>query len=179
MTRPKDPRRQAIANTGSSDKVIPDALPPSVSTEDYLERIDALIEQKGFARSVDIAASLSVSQPSVTAMVQRLAESGYLTYERYRGICLTDRGRQVARVIRDRHAALQRVLSLLGVDPETQERDIEVWEHGLSPGTLAALADLSDFLESHPEVRRSLERFRSHRSVSGPSLSGATPGQQA
>ena len=49
---------------------------PSTSAEDYLERISELIDRKGYARVVDIAQVLEVSQPSVTAMVQRLAEAG-------------------------------------------------------------------------------------------------------
>ena len=49
---------------------------PSQSAEDYLERIQELIEQKGYARVVDIASSLKVKQASVTSMVQKLGESG-------------------------------------------------------------------------------------------------------
>ena len=52
-------------------------LSPSQSAEDYLERIHELIEQKGYARVVDIASSLKVKQASVTSMVQKLAEAGY------------------------------------------------------------------------------------------------------
>ena len=47
---------------------------PSQSAEDYLERIHELIEEKGYARVVDIASSLKVRQASVTSMVQRLGE---------------------------------------------------------------------------------------------------------
>ena len=59
-------------------------LSPSQSAEDYLERIHELIEKKGYARVVDIASSLKVKQASVTSMVQKLAEAGYLEYEKYR-----------------------------------------------------------------------------------------------
>src|SRR6266446_9191340 len=52
---------------------------PSQSAEDYLERIHELIEEKGYARVVDIASSLKVKQASVTSMVQKLGEAGYLT----------------------------------------------------------------------------------------------------
>lgn len=49
--------------------------------EDYLEVIYELIKQKGYATPVDISEYLSVSSPSVTKMVQRLYEQGYLNYE--------------------------------------------------------------------------------------------------
>src|SRR5207237_8423620 len=88
--------------------VTPSHVRTSQSAEDYLERIHELIEQKGYARVVDIASSLKVKQASVTSMVQKLAEAGYLEYEKYRGLILTDKGREVARKIQSRHATLSR-----------------------------------------------------------------------
>ncbi len=46
--------------------------------EDYLEVIYELIEHKGYATTIDISEYLNVSSPSVTYMIQRLNESGYL-----------------------------------------------------------------------------------------------------
>ena len=63
---------------------------PSQSAEDYLERIHELLESKGTAHVADIAQSLGVGQPSVTSMVQKLADEGYLHYEKYRALTLTD-----------------------------------------------------------------------------------------
>lgn len=133
---------------------------PSQSAEDYLERIHELIEQKGYARVVDIASSLRVKRASVTSMVQKLAEAGYLEYEKYRGLVLTDKGREIARRIQDRHTTLSRFFSLLGIDTETQRQDIEGIEHHLSPATVEVLADLAQFFEKHPETLRSFQRSR-------------------
>jgi len=135
-------------------------LSPSQSAEDYLERIHELIEQKGYARVVDIASSLKVKQASVTSMVQKLAEAGYLEYEKYRGLVLTDKGRDVARRIQNRHATLSRFFSLFGLDAETQRQDIEGIEHHLSPATVEVLADLAQFFEKHPETLKTFERSR-------------------
>lgn len=135
-------------------------LSPSQSAEDYLERIHELIEQKGYARVVDIASSLKVKQASVTSMVQKLAEAGYLEYEKYRGLVLTDQGREVARKIQNRHATLSRFFSLFGLDAETQRQDIEGIEHHLSPDTVEVLSDLAQFFEKHPEILRSFQRSR-------------------
>jgi Mn-dependent DtxR family transcriptional regulator len=136
-------------------------LSPSQSAEDYLERIHELIEKKGYARVVDIASSLKVKQASVTSMVQKLGEAGYLEYEKYRGLVLTDKGREVARKIQNRHATLSRFFSLFGLDAETQRQDIEGIEHHLSPATVEVLADLAQFFEKHPETLRSFQRSRS------------------
>ena len=133
---------------------------PSQSAEDYLERIHELIEEKGYARVVDIASSLDVKQASVTSMVQKLSELGYINYEKYRGLILTDKGREVARRIQRRHETLSRFFSLLGLDPKTQQADIEGIEHHLSPETLACLADLAQYFEDHPEVLKDFIRAR-------------------
>jgi Mn-dependent DtxR family transcriptional regulator len=125
---------------------------PSQTAEDYLERIHELIEEKGYARVVDIASSLDVKQASVTSMVQKLGELGYLNYEKYRGLVLTDKGRAVATGIQQRHETLARFFSLFGLDAETQQRDIEGIEHHLSPATVDTLADLAAFFEKSPET---------------------------
>ena len=133
---------------------------PSQSAEDYLERIHELIERKGTAHVADIAQSLNVGQPSVTSMVQKLADAGYLRYEKYRSITLTDEGRAVALHIRDRHIVLANFFTLFGLDDQTQARDIEGIEHHLSPDTLQTLAALTDFFQQNP---RALSEFQSSR----------------
>jgi Mn-dependent DtxR family transcriptional regulator len=53
----------------------------SESTEDHLERIQELVDQKGYARGADIAASLGLSRSAVSNMVRRLAARGFVNYE--------------------------------------------------------------------------------------------------
>ena len=135
---------------------------PSQSAEDYLERIHELLESKGTAHVADIAQSLGVGQPSVTSMVQKLADEGYLHYEKYRALTLTDAGRAVAEQIRDRHHVLAGFFTLFELDAETQARDIEGIEHHLSVDTLKTLADLTMFFKQHPEV---LAQFKASRAA--------------
>ena len=133
---------------------------PSQSAEDYLERIQELIEEKGYARVVDIASSLQVKQASVTSMVQKLGELGYLNYEKYRGLVLTEKGKQVATGIQKRHETLSRFFSLFGLAPETQKQDIEGIEHHLSPETVEILADLARFFEENPDTLKQFLELR-------------------
>ena len=133
---------------------------PSQSAEDYLERIHELIQEKGYARVVDIASSLKVKQASVTSMVQKLDELGYLNYVKYRGLVLTDKGREVARGIHSRHETLSRFFSLFGLSAETQQQDIEGIEHHLSPATVEVLADLAQFFEQNPGVLKQFTKSR-------------------
>ncbi len=141
---------------------------PSQSAEDYLERIQELIQEKGYARMVDIASSLKVRQASVTSMVQKLGDLGYVNYVKYRGLVLTDKGRSVADKIQRRHETLTRFFSLIGLDSETQQEDIEGIEHHLSPDTVDSLADLAEFLEDNPEVlKRYLRKRQTRRATKG------------
>ena len=135
---------------------------PSQSAEDYLERILELVQETGQARVVDIANSLNVRQASVTNMVKKLCELGYVDHEKYkRGLVLTKKGQQVALEIQRRHETLSSFFSMLELDNETQRRDIEGIEHHLSRGTVRVLEDLVSFFEEHPEV---LKKFLGSRS---------------
>lgn len=124
----------------------------SVAVEDYLERILDLINTKGYARVVDIAQSLKISQASVTNMVQRLDAEGLLKYEKYRGLALTSSGEALARNITRRHRLLTDFLKLLGLDDETIYHDVEGMEHHISPPTLRAIETLTAHLQRHPAL---------------------------
>ncbi len=109
------------------------------SAEDYLEMILRLIEQKGYARSVDIAAGLSVSKPSVSVAMKQLREGGYILMDQDNYITLTDSGMEIAQHIYDRHKVLTRMLALIGVDEATAEADACKVEHDISVVTFEAL----------------------------------------
>src|SRR5436309_7651540 len=129
----------------------------SSTVEDYLERILELIKSKGYARVVDIAAALKISQASVTNMVQRLDAEGLLKYEKYRGLILTAAGKNLARKIVHRHKLLTDFLRLLGLDERVIYHDVEGMEHHISPPTLRAIEALTVQLRQRPALRAQLE----------------------
>jgi DtxR family transcriptional regulator, manganese transport regulator len=133
------------------------ALGSSSAVEDYLERILELIDSKGYARVVDIAERLKISQASVTNMVQRLDADGLLNYEKYRGLILTAAGKNLARKIAQRHRLLTDFLKLLGVEDRVIHHDVEGMEHHISPSTLRAIAALTAQLRRRPALRATLE----------------------
>ena len=124
----------------------------SAAVEDYLERILELINTKGYARVVDIAQSLKISQASVTNMIQRLDGEGLLKYEKYRGLALTTAGEALARNITQRHQLLTDFLKLLGLDDEVIYHDVEGMEHHISPTTLRAIEALTQQLQRQPAL---------------------------
>ena len=120
--------------------------------EDYLEIIGELVELKGYATTLDISRYMNVSAPSVTKMLQRLDESGFLEYEKYHGINLTDKGKQVAEGIRQKHGILLEFFEILGVGYETANQDAEGIEHHLNPKTIKQLRKFITFLKANPKI---------------------------
>ena len=106
--------------------------------EDYLEAIYHLCGSEG-ARTKDIASALGVKPPSVTEMVGRLCEMGYVTSERYGNVTLTPKGERLARKVIHRHKLLVEFLLVIGVSERTAQVDACKIEHDLSAQTVERL----------------------------------------
>ena len=137
--------------------------PASSAVEDYLEQILELINTKGYARVVDIAERLKISQASVTNMVQRMDGEGLLKYEKYRGLVLTTAGEELAKNITRRHQLLTDFLKLLGIDDQTIYHDVEGMEHHISPPTLRAIEALTANLQRQPALLARVQRESQER----------------
>ena len=118
------------------------------SAEDYLEMILRLTEEKGYARSVDIAMGLGVSKPSVSVAMKQLREGGYIVMDKDNYISLTDTGMEIAHRIYERHKVLTRMLTMIGVDEKTAEDDACKVEHDISVQTFIALKDQLEKMEA-------------------------------
>ncbi|MBI3022747.1 MAG: transcriptional regulator [Thaumarchaeota archaeon] len=125
--------------------------------EDYVEVILELIEDKGYARAVDISNNLNVRAPTVTTMIQKLHNNGLLTYEKHRGFALTEMGEELARSVRNRHSTIAEFLLILGLDQKLAHEDAEGMEHSLQPKTLEKLGHFVRFLRANQDI---LKRIR-------------------
>lgn len=132
----------------------------SSARDDYLEQILHLIEEKGYARPIDISKKLEISQASVTNMLQRLDSEGLVKHEKYRGTTLTDQGLKIARAIIDRHQTLTRFLELFEIDETTIYKDVEGMEHHVSRATLEAIRAVTDHLQDHPDTLAEIKKTR-------------------
>ncbi len=139
----------------------------SRAREDYLEQIHKLIEEKGYARVVDVAQNLGIAQASVTNMIQRLDADGLVDYEKYRGVVLTEAGLDIAKAITDRHETLTRFLELFGLDEDTIYDDVEGMEHHVSESTLEAFRALQEELERQPALMNRVRAKMKSRSKKG------------
>lgn len=109
------------------------------SSEDYLERILILKEEKGHVRSIDIAESMNFSKPSVSVAMKKLRENGYILVDKEGFITLTEKGMQIASNTYEKHKLLSSLLVELGVSKNTAREDACKIEHDLSDETFTAI----------------------------------------
>lgn len=121
--------------------------------EDYLEAAYNLFLKKGYVRLKDLSGSLEVSGPSAIEMLRKLESLGLVKYEKYGGIALTERGAEIARIVKDRHDTLVRLLSLAGVPADIADKDACTLEHHLSATSIGHLKAFVSRLEKEPRVR--------------------------
>ena len=98
-----------------------------------------LREERGYVRSIDVAAKLGVTKPSVSYAMKRLRESGYITSDPAGMIVLLEPGREIAERIYERHKLLTQLFIALGVSEETAMADACKIEHDLSEETFEAI----------------------------------------
>ncbi|MDP6626936.1 MAG: metal-dependent transcriptional regulator [Methanopyri archaeon] len=131
-------------------------------SEDYLEAIYLLIQEKGYARPKDIAQHLGVKSPSVTDMVKRLTDEGLAVYERYGMVTLTPKGEEIARDMKTRHDTIAKMLRILLVPDEIARRDACEIEHNLDHVTIEQFRNFVRFMECLPEEPRWVQNFKEY-----------------
>lgn len=109
------------------------------SAENYLETILVLQQRNGSVRSIDIAAELEFSKPSVSVAMKNLREKGCITVDGDGIISLTPEGRRIAEGVYERHILFTQWLISLGVDPEVAAEDACRIEHVISEESFRAI----------------------------------------
>ncbi|VTS02938.1 metal-dependent transcriptional regulator [Tuwongella immobilis] len=155
-------------------------IQPSEAVQDYLKTIHRLGGDDRLVSPVDIVNCLKVRAPSVTGMLKRLAEAGWIRYEPGKGAQLTEIGLTEARRVIRRHRLVELFLTrVLGLDWSEVDAEAELLEHAISPRLEQALADYLGEPEEDPhghpipssagEMRqrtlRRLSEFRSGEAV--------------
>lgn len=114
--------------------------------EDYLKAIYRLQAGETRAAPSEIAAAVGVKPPTVTKTLQRLDEDGLVSYERYQGAVLTDRGERRALEVLRNHRLLELFLTEhLGYDWAAVHAEADVLEHYISEELESRIAALLDY----------------------------------
>ncbi len=108
----------------------------SKSIEDYLECIYLISLNSSVVKVTDVASQLGVTLPSVTGMIRKLKDSGFVVNEKYGLIKLTSKGKRIAKRVYGKHLLLEKFFLFLGVDEKIASSDACKVEHVLSSKTL-------------------------------------------
>lgn len=109
------------------------------SKENYLETILILHNRLGNVRSVDIAAEMEFTKPSVSVAMKNLRNDGCIEVDGSGYITLTKKGLEIAETVYERHLLFTKWLTSLGIPRETAEEDACRMEHCLSAESFSAI----------------------------------------
>ena len=106
--------------------------------QNYLEAIHIISLDKDNVRAIDIANYMNFSRPTVSIALKELERDGYIEIED-NNILLSEKGKNVAMTMYERHEYIARVLIKLGVDEKTAYEDSCLIEHDLSAKSFEAI----------------------------------------
>lgn len=129
----------------------------SPSMEDYIEMIYRISCSKDVVRVNDLSESLHVQPPSTTKMIKKLSKGGYVFYEKYGYIKLTEKGKDIGEYLLYRHKTICDFLELIGVKTNILEQTEKI-EHSISEETLDKINNITIFLRQSEEYNNLKER---------------------
>jgi Mn-dependent DtxR family transcriptional regulator len=123
----------------------------SPSMEDYIEMIYRLSCKKNNVRVNDLSESLNVQPPSSSKMIKKLSKVGYVNYEKYGYVNLTEKGIEIGKYLLNRHETISEFLELIGVNNNLLEQTEKI-EHALNEETVEKINRFISFILDTPEV---------------------------
>jgi DtxR family Mn-dependent transcriptional regulator len=114
---------------------------PSRSVEDFLKAVFTLQQESERVQTNTLRDALKIAAPSVTDMAKRLVAAGLIDYQKYRGVILTDAGREIALKVIRRHRLIELYLVReLGYELREVHNEAERLEHAVSDHFIEALS---------------------------------------
>ena len=129
------------------------------SMEDYLEMIYRNSLDKPYIRINLLAQLLNVNDSSATKMVQKLGKSGFVNYEKYGIITLSEKGSKLGEMLLNRHTVLENFLTFIGCT-ENPLQQTELIEHNISWETINNIKLFLNFLDENKDVLRRFLQFK-------------------
>lgn len=114
----------------------------SRNMEEYLETLYALSQESKEASTSEISHRLNVTPASVTEMLQKLADKGYVKYSPYQGATLTPAGFKLGEKMARKHRLLERFLhDILNLGKDRVHAQACEMEHTLNDETERAFCN--------------------------------------
>ena len=119
------------------------------STQDYLKAVYNLARNGYLVSNTEISQKLDVAPASVTEMLKKLAQDGYIKYSPYHGSTLTEKGLQEAQKVTRKHRLLEKFLfDVLHIGKDKVHTQACQMEHSLSDEAEESLCRLL----KHPDT---------------------------
>ena len=127
----------------------------TVAEEEYLQSLYWLEEAGLQMTAANVARAMQVSPPTVSEMVKRLIDDGYIDRAEDKTLSFTDSGREQARQMVSRHRLIERFLTdVLGIPWDDVHEEAERMEHAMSPRLeermRAAIGEANTCPHGHP-----------------------------
>jgi DtxR family transcriptional regulator, Mn-dependent transcriptional regulator len=132
--------------------------------KEYLLTINKITDQKGFAKTGDIASELDINPASVVEMLNRLQDLNLVIHKKYGAVKLTNKGLSIAKAIKTRHDIFRKFLEIILVPQEVAIMDASVLEHKLDYKTILQFTKFVNFmtLERPGVIQRWMKSFEGY-----------------
>ncbi len=118
------------------------------SLEAYLLAIDSLSKVKDSIIVKDVAEYLNFGGATTSDAVKKLKEKGYVNYEPYENITLTDLGEKTVMIKKYRHKTITKFLNkVLDIDIKNAEYNADKIEYSMTDDVLTRFVHFMDFME--------------------------------
>ncbi len=123
----------------------------NVSKENYLSTIFRYSDNDHRIKTNIIAEKLNISNAAVTDMMKKLSRDGYVEYERYKDVKLTENGESYAKNMIRRHRIWELYLHrIIGMPWEKVHDEAEHLEHSSSDELINRLEEILEFPKFDP-----------------------------
>jgi DtxR family transcriptional regulator, Mn-dependent transcriptional regulator len=127
------------------------------STEEYLEALYTLTQDGQAAGTSAISKRLNIAPASVTEMIKKLSDEGYVNYSPYQGATLTKKGFEIAEKMARKHRLLERFLhDTLKIGNDKVHKEACEMEHALSDEAERALCRTLNAPDKCPDDEMSI-----------------------
>lgn len=135
----------------------------TANMEDYIETIALLAEKTTVVRVKDIASSLDIKMPSVSAALNKLKEKGLIDYEKYGYIELTSKGKKAAEQVYNKHKILKEFMTqILDISPTEANDEACQLEHYLSSETCDKISLLTQFIKNRKDSAEFIKKLNAY-----------------